>query len=112
VLRIRIIERSSESPLVGSVNIVTELDAGRLRFSFRQQQVYVSLLRYVGSGIKPATYQSGTLVIFSGDKQPGRESRHAHAGQEVQLHCPLIIAVMETQEPFCLSFTEVYREAY
>ena len=40
-----IIKRSTESPLVGSVNIVTELEAGRLRFSFRQQQVYVSLLR-------------------------------------------------------------------
>jgi hypothetical protein len=73
---------------------MTELDAGRLRFSFKQQPVFVSLLRYYGIEIKLASYQSGTAVIFSGDKQPCRESRRARAGLEVQLHCAFMIAVM------------------
>jgi hypothetical protein len=74
---------------------VTVLEAGRLTFSFKQQQVFVSLLRDFGIGIKPALYQSGTVVIFPRDKQPDPESRRASAGLEVQLHCALMIAVME-----------------
>ena len=62
---------------------------------------------FLGSAIKPASYQSGILVIFFGDKQPGRESRLSRAGLEIQPHFALIIAVMEAEEPSCLSFIEV-----
>jgi hypothetical protein len=57
-----------------SVNMVTELRAGRLVFEIFCRGMYLGHRTHTGSGTHPISYDIGTGVPSAGVKRPGRET--------------------------------------